>query len=306
MNMTTALKALLHRGDTAFFLEAHNGISARIVEEAGFKGIWASGLTISAQFGMRDSNEVSWTQVLEVAQFMAAGVSIPVLLDADTGFGNFNNARIVAKRAHQLGLGGMCIEDKCFPKTNSFLNVDRQMLTSVAEMTGKIKAVKDAVPDDDFVLVARTEALIADLSLDTAVERAAAYHDAGADAIFIHSRQSTFKEIRSFLDKWHLRSPVVIAPTTYAGTPSEEFKKSGVNLVLWANHTLRAAIISMEYVAREIAARESVSELSDKLSPLSEIFRLQRCEELERAEDRYLPCASPTNPQFDERCSIEQ
>ena len=109
-------------------MEAHNGLSARIVEEAGFRGIWASGLSISAALGVRDNNEASWTQVLEVVEFMSDATHIPILLDADTGYGNFNNMRRLVKKLEQRGVAAVCIEDKLFPKTNSFINSERQPL----------------------------------------------------------------------------------------------------------------------------------------------------------------------------------
>ena len=93
MKKTTQLKNLINSKKLEFIMEAHNGMSAKIVEEAGFKGIWASGLTISAALGVRDNNEASWTQVLEVLEFMSDNTSIPILLDGDTGYGNFNNMR---------------------------------------------------------------------------------------------------------------------------------------------------------------------------------------------------------------------
>src|SRR5687768_10698859 len=117
---TTRFKALLHSPHLEFLMEAHHGLSARIVEEAGFKGIWASGLSISAALGVRDSNEASWTQVLEVLEFMADATTIPILVDGDTGYGNFNNMRRAVQKLIQRGIGGICIEDKLFPKTNSF------------------------------------------------------------------------------------------------------------------------------------------------------------------------------------------
>ena len=95
---TTRLRQLIASLELEFLLEAHNGLSARIVEEAGFKGIWASGLAISAQLGVRDNNEASWTQVVDVAEFMADVTQIPILLDGDTGYGNFNNMRRLVRK----------------------------------------------------------------------------------------------------------------------------------------------------------------------------------------------------------------
>ena len=140
---TTQFKHLLNSPQIEFLMEAHNGISARIVEEAGFKGIWGSGLCISAAMGVRDNNEASWTQVLEVLEFMSDATTIPILVDADTGYGNFNNARRLVRKLEQRSVAAMCIEDKLFPKTNSFIKGELQPLADVGEFCGKIKAVKD-------------------------------------------------------------------------------------------------------------------------------------------------------------------
>src|SRR5215207_7961470 len=131
MKKTTQFKQLLGSGQLEFLMEAHNGLSARIVEEAGFQGIWASGLSISAALGVRDNNEASWTQVLEVVEFMADATGIPILLDGDTGFGNFNNVRRLVRKLEQRGIAAVCIEDKLFPKTNSFIQGERQPLADV-------------------------------------------------------------------------------------------------------------------------------------------------------------------------------
>ena len=171
-------------------MEAHNGLSARIVEEAGFRGIWASGLSISAALGVRDNNEASWTQVLEVVEFMSDATRIPILLDADTGYGNFNNMRRLVRKLEQRGVAAVCIEDKLFPKTNSFINSERQPLADLEEFTGKIKAVKEAQSDPDFCLVARLEGFIAGWGLDEVMRRAEACHAAGADALLVHSKKT--------------------------------------------------------------------------------------------------------------------
>src|ERR1043165_3261464 len=147
MKKTTKLKKMITDPEMAFLMEAHNGLSAKIVEEAGFKGIWGSGLSISAALGVRDNNEASWTQVLDVLEFMSDATTIPILLDGDTGYGNFNNMRRLVKKLEQRGIAGVCIEDKQFPKTNSFLNSERQPLADAAEFAGKIAAGKDTQND---------------------------------------------------------------------------------------------------------------------------------------------------------------
>src|SRR5918994_4891860 len=147
MKKSTQLRSMVNSPEMAFLMEAHNGLSARIVEETGFKGIWASGLSISASLGVRDNNEASWTQVLEVIEFMSDATSVPILMDGDTGYGNFNNLRRLVKKLEQRGVAGVCIEDKLFPKTNSFIDGARQPLCEIDEFCGKLKAGKDSQLD---------------------------------------------------------------------------------------------------------------------------------------------------------------
>ena len=199
---TTQLRNMLMSNELEFLMEAHNGISAKIAEEAGFKGIWGSGLSISAQLGVRDNNEASWTQVLEVVEFMSDATRIPILLDGDTGYGNFNNMRRLVTKLEQRGVAGVCIEDKIFPKTNSFLRTEAQPLADMDEFCGKIKAGQDTKLDDDFNIIARVEALIAGWGLKEAVKRAEAYRLAGANGILMHSKISKPDEILAFMKEW--------------------------------------------------------------------------------------------------------
>lgn len=282
------LRAMLQSNELEFILEAHNGISARIVEEAGFKGIWASGLALSAQFGVRDNNEASWTQVVDMLEFMADATSIPILLDGDTGYGNFNNLRRLVRKLEQRGVAGVCIEDKLFPKTNSFIDGERQALADLSEFCGKIAAGKDSQQDPDFCIVARVEALIAGWDVDEALRRAEAYHAAGADAILIHSKRSRPDEILAFMRGWRNRAPVVIVPTTYYSTPVDVFRGAGISLVIWANHMIRSAVRAMQTTAAEIHRDQSLCDVEDQITPVREIFRLQGADELAAAEQRYL------------------
>ena len=116
ISKSKALRNLLFSDKLEFIMEAHNGMSAKIVEKCGFKAIWASGLCLSASLGVRDSNEASWSQVLDQLEYMADATSIPILVDGDQGFGNFNNARIFCRKLEQRGIAGVCFEDKLFPK----------------------------------------------------------------------------------------------------------------------------------------------------------------------------------------------
>lgn len=288
MKKTTQLRNLITSKPLEFIMEAHNALSAKIVEEAGFKGIWGSGLSISASMGVRDNNEASWTQVLDVLEFMSDATSIPILLDGDTGYGNFNNARRLVKKLEQRQIGGVCIEDKIFPKTNSFIKGEAQPLADINEFSGKIKAMKDSQHDEDFVVVSRVEAFIAGWGLKEALKRAEAYRQAGTDAILMHSKRSDLSEIEAFMKEWADRLPVVIVPTKYYSVPTTRFRELGVGLCIWANHNLRASIKAIKQTASQIFQDESLINVEKNVTPLEEVFRLQGAEELACAEQIYL------------------
>ncbi len=285
---TTQLKNMLQSPELEFLMEAHNGLSAKIVEEAGFKGIWASGLSMSASIGVRDNNEASWTQILEIVEFMSDATTIPILIDGDTGYGNFNNMRRLVKKLEQRNIAGVCVEDKLFPKTNSFIRGDQQPLADIEEFSGKIKAGKDSQSDDDFCIIARVEAFIAGWGLQAALERANAYYEAGADAVLIHSKRSKPDEIISFMKEWENRCPVVIVPTKYYSTPTQVFRDLKISNVIWANHLMRSALSVMQKTAAKIFETESIIEVEDTIAPIVEVFRLQNDSELQEAEKLYL------------------
>ncbi|MDH2333479.1 phosphoenolpyruvate mutase [Paenibacillus jamilae] len=289
MKKTKLLKQMITSSKLDFIMEAHNGISAKIVEEAGFQGIWGSGLTISASLGVRDNNEASWTQILDVMEFMNDATRLPILLDGDTGYGNFNNMRRLVRKLEQRGVAGVCIEDKLFPKTNSFISGETQPLADMDEFCGKIQAAKETQSDDDFCVVARLESFIAGWGLDEALRRAEAYRLAGADAILVHSKKADSSDIEAFMREWGNRHPVVIVPTKYYSTPSDRFRELGINMVIWANHTLRSAIHSMQQTVRQIYKDQSLINVEGKITTVSEIFKLQGADELKEAEKKYLP-----------------
>ena len=274
--------------ELTFLMEAHNGLSAKIVEEVGFEGIWASGLTLSASLGVRDRNEASWTQVVEVLEFMSDATRIPIMLDGDTGYGDFNNFRRLVHKLGQREIAAVCIEDKVFPKTNSFIDA-RQELADIDEFCGKIKAGKDSQPDPDFSIVARIEAFIAGFGLDEALERAAAYHEAGADALLIHSRRSTADEILRFTEAWRNRCPVVIVPTKYYTTPTDVFRAAGVSTVIWANHNLRAVIRAVHQTSQRIFEEQRLVDVEESIASVADVFELAGEPEMAAAERHYMP-----------------
>ena len=289
MNSKAAqLRKLINSKKLEFLMEAHNGISAKIVEEAGFQGIWGSGLSIAASKGVRDCNEISWTQTLQTAEYMSDATSIPILLDADTGFGNFNNVRRLVKKLEQIDVAGLCIEDKLFPKTNSFIDGEQQTLADPHEFAGKIKAAKDTQKDPDFSVVARVESFIAGWGLSEALRRAEIYLEAGADAILIHSKKNTAEQVLNFQSEWDNRCPLIIVPTMYHATPTSIFREHQFSVAIWANQIMRSAITAMQKTASLIHGQESIAETEKQVISVHEIFRLQNTQELKNAENAYL------------------
>jgi len=282
------LRKLINSKKLEFLMEAHNGISAKIVEEAGFQGIWGSGLSIAASKGVRDCNEISWTQTLQTAEYMSDATSIPILLDADTGFGNFNNVRRLVKKLEQIDVAGLCIEDKLFPKTNSFIDGEQQTLADPHEFAGKIKAAKDTQKDPDFSVVARVESFIAGWGLSEALRRAEIYLEAGADAILIHSKKNTAEQVLDFQSEWDNRCPLIIVPTMYHATPTSVFRENQFSVAIWANQIMRSAITAMQKTASLIHGQESIAETEKQVISVHEIFRLQNTQELKNAENAYL------------------
>ncbi|WP_082813930.1 phosphoenolpyruvate mutase [Bradyrhizobium sp. DOA1] len=273
-------------GGLSFLMEAHDGLSARIAERSGFKGLWASGLSIASSLGFRDANEASWSQLVGSVERIVDSTELPVLVDGDSGFGNFNNARLLARKLRQAGAAGVCLEDSCFPKLNSLIG-ERHPLADIDEFSGRLRAVKDVV-GETIILVARIEALIAGHGLNEAIVRAHAYADAGADAVLIHSRKSSADEVLSFATAWENRLPVVIVPTAYYRTPVSAYRHAHISTVVWANHSMRAAAAAMRRVCDAIVAQESVASIESHIAPLTEIFELLRYDELATSEKRYL------------------
>ncbi len=286
MTVSRQLRQILNSDGTSFIMEAHNALAARLAEQAGFSALWASGLTISATMGLRDANELTWNEVLNLVEPAADAVDIPVLMDADSGYGDFNIFGRFVEKAAARGVAGVCVEDKEFPKRNSFADT-QHTLASIEDFTAKIRAAKDRQPNSDFCVIARTEALVAGAGLSEALDRAARYEEAGADALFVHSKQKTAFEIEAFVDQWQGSVPLVIAPTTYASTPTENFERLGISAIIWANHGLRAAITGMQSVYQNIYEQRSVASVDSTISSVDDILSLTETEKLLSSEKKY-------------------
>jgi phosphoenolpyruvate mutase len=267
-------------------MEAHNAMNAKIVQESGFEAIWASGLTISASLGLRDRNEASWSQILEIVEYMSDAVTIPILMDGDTGFGNFNNVRHLVKKMCHKRIAGVCLEDKLFPKLNSFLG-EEQTLVSTEEFCGKVMAAKDSQLDPNFIVVARIEALISGKGMNEALDRAYAYAEAGADAVLIHSKKNNADQVLEFAKHWKQHLPLIVIPTTYYKTPTADFVEAKISGIIWANHSMRASIRFMKQISQQIFKDQSISAVESQIASMNEIFTLTKELDFEKEEQTY-------------------
>lgn len=279
------LKSILERRQAVPIIGVHDALGARLAEREGFEALWLSGFGLSTIHGVRDANELPWDQVLRTIDYITQATAVPLLVDADTGYGDFNTARTFARRAKRVGAAGICIEDKRYPKLNSFAG-GHQQLESSETFAGKLRAMRDAT-DAGLCLIARTEALIVGAPMDDALERARTYARAGADAILVHSKRATFDEIETFVRCWDLDTPIVIVPTTYDTTPASKYVECGIGGVIWANQALRAAVLATSEAYRSISRERTPQLIRTRMASMQDIFELVGNDELLSAEAKY-------------------
>ncbi|EFV86052.1 phosphoenolpyruvate phosphomutase [Achromobacter xylosoxidans C54] len=270
-------------------MSAHNPLSAKLAAEAGFDAIWGSGFELSASHAVPDANILSAGLHLEMMRAIAAVVDVPVIADIDTGFGNAINVAYVVPQYEAAGVSAVVMEDKTFPKDTSLRADGRQELVRVAEFQGKIEAACAARRDADFCVIARTEALIAGLGQAEALARAAAYEAAGADAILIHSKQTTPDEVLAFIAAWSGRVPLVLVPTAYPQLREADIQALGkVGLVIYGNHAIRAAVGTMREVFARIRKDGGIHGVDAGLPTVRDIIDLQGDADMRELERRFL------------------
>ena len=263
---------------------AYDAMSAKLVETNNFDAIWAGSFAISATHALPDASILTMTEFLHVAQNMVDSCSIPVIADCDTGFGGPSNVGYLVKKYEKAGIAAVCIEDKVFPKQNSLLEEGTQELLSEKDFVAKIIAAKEAKSSEDFMVIARVEALIAGLGIDEALKRALAYEKAGADAILIHSKMKTPDEIFNFCDKWNSEIPLITIPTSYPSVTLKELSRHNVKMVIYANQTLRVAYTAISNLLQQISNAESLDQVKEKISSMEEIFKLQEMYDVKQQE----------------------
>lgn len=289
MSKSKRLRERMAERGLVHIMATHSPLSAVLAEEAGFDGLWASGFELSALYGVPDMSLISMTQHLDMLRAIAGRSSLPIVADIDTGYGNAINVIHAIGEYERAGASAVVIEDKTFPKVTSLVDGGRQELLRIEEFQGKIEAAINTRKDPDFLVIARTEALIAGLGEEEALKRARAYETAGADMILIHSKKKDPSEIESFARAWDGNVPLTIVPNAYPELDASRIEALGnIRMVIYGNYGVRAATAAMQSAFRRIIADGGVHNVHKDIAPVEEIFRLQRTDETKVNERAFL------------------
>lgn len=280
------LRRLIASKGVVRVLEAHSGLSGLIIEnleieQAGgkrsFDAMWSSSLTDSTCKGKPDIEAVDLTTRLQDLTNILETTTKPIIFDGDTG-GLQEHFVFTVRTLERNGISAVIIEDKVGLKKNSLFGTDvKQELAAVPDFCDKISAGKKAQVTKEFMIIARLESLIAGLPVDDALERARAYVKAGADGVMIHSKEKTGDDIREFCQRFRkefLHVPIVLVPTTYSQFTEDELQAWGANIVIYANHMLRASYPAMLRVATTILENKRAKEADALCMPIKQILEL--------------------------------
>lgn len=276
LNRIGSLKKLLQQKQCVRILEAHNGLSALIVERSGFDGMWESSLTDSASKGLPDIELVSMDSRLETIRQIVDVTTKPLIVDGDTG-GQVDHFPYWVNKMEKSGVSAVIIEDKVFPKRNSLDENGTHHLEDVDIFSEKIRRGCAARLDENFMIFARLESLIAKHSIYEAMIRAEAFLQAGADGILIHSKAKVDSdEIFEFAKRFREISdkPLICVPTSYNHVYDTDLASRGFNVIIHANHLLRASLLAMQKATDAIERAGRSVELDNEISQVKDIFKI--------------------------------
>ncbi|MCC7142437.1 MAG: isocitrate lyase/PEP mutase family protein [Candidatus Eisenbacteria bacterium] len=285
------MRTLLQGQSPAIVAGCHDALGGKLVESAGFDAAWLSGFALSAALRcMPDAGLLTLTEVASVARAVAAAVRIPLIVDGDTGFGGILNIRRAVQELEDAGVAALSLEDNDGHKKNSFYDgVERQLLAP-RDMQAKIRAAKAAQRSSDFVVIARTEALIAGQPVDEALDRAKAYRDAGADLLLIHSRQWSL--LQRVADRWDGSAPLAVIPTQFMDTPRSQLVASGFRVVIYAHQAVLAAVLTMKKMLAALREESVVDDMRLSMSTFEDVQQLVDVAAHLEFERRFLPVSN--------------
>lgn len=280
------LRRLIDAKKIVRFIESHSGLTGLIVEKTfyddngvkeEFDGMWSSSLTDSTSKGKPDIEQVDLTTRLHGINDMLECTTKPIIYDGDTG-GKPEHFQYTVRTLERLGISAVIIEDKTGLKKNSLLGTCvPQKRETIADFTHKIRTGKSAQVTEDFMIIARIESFILDDTLEDALIRARAYVKSGADGVMIHSKDKSGDDIKSFcidFRKENQHTPIVVVPSSYNHIKESELIEWGANIVIYANHLLRAAFPKMQSVAEKILKNKRTFEVNDDCMSIKDILEL--------------------------------
>lgn len=281
-----SLRRLINAKPIVRIMEVHNGLSGLIVENIEinnglkinrFDGMWSSSLTDSTSKGKPDIEAVDLTTRMQDLNNILECTTKPIIYDGDTG-GKPEHFVFTVRTLERNGISAVIIEDKVGLKKNSLFGTDAiQIQDSIEGFCHKIRMGKESQITKDFMIIARCESIIAGKPVADALERCFAYVEAGADGIMIHSKDKSGEDIKEFCKKFrekHSSIPIVVVPTTYNHIKEDELISWGVNIVIYANHMLRAAYPAMVKCAESILQNERSLEANPMCMPIKQILEL--------------------------------
>jgi phosphoenolpyruvate phosphomutase len=275
---------------------AANALIAKLVENAGFDGVWISSFELHAWNRLPDAGILKTNDYSQAIVSIADRINVPILVDGDEGGPSCVDTIRMVREYQKMGAAGLCIEDNPCPKRCSFYGMNTTLEESSIVM-GKIRAACDKRLSGDFVVIARTEALIQGHGQRVALERARMYNDAGCDGLLIHSRSSEPGEVLEFADAYHgarLRAPLVCVPTTYNQVTLRQLADAGFSLVIYANYSVRAAVKALEELFCRIGEDGRLSSGNELVVDMERIFDLVYVSELKENMQKY--GGEPTAP----------
>ena len=287
--MKTIKELLNNKSRVNLICGASNAMIAKLAENAGFDGVWLSSFEMHAWNRLPDASILNVADYADAINKISDRINIPILVDSDEGGPSAINTIRMAREYSKAGAWGMCIEDNPSPKRCSFYGMKKEM-EEIPKMVGKIQAAIEKNNKEGFAVIARTESLIQGRGIDTAMERARAYTDAGCDGFLIHNKNKTPEQVIEFCNRYHkegLTTPLVIVPTTYNQMTVEQMRDCGVSLAIYANYSVRATVSVLERMFAEVVDSGTLSAGNQYAVPMTKIFDLIAVDELQENQKRY-------------------
>lgn len=280
------LRGVLATGEVLVVPTAYDALSARVIEEAGFKAIHVGGfLGAGSLLGLPDVGLLTMNEAVTRGANIAAAVAPPIILDIDNGYGNAINVRRTIQEVVRAGVPAVHLEDQVFPKRCGQYGMGEMAVVETREMVGKIRAARDVASRDDLFLIARTDALGAGLTVGDALERMRAYEEAGADALLPITRN--YEWLKEVGRRWKGSIPLVTAPTRFSTVSSQELRGHGLQIVLYTEIAARAALEGVRRAMRELAEHGGIAAIADDLAPTEYLYELVRLPAYRELEDKY-------------------